>query len=124
MSNNKAFFVQRLNDHIQYLGKVTNTLKGADNFQGTNCHQCKLGTWIDSEGKHTIAQLTSDAQAQFHELMEKHELFHDHSNAALLKHKAGDHLGSRRAMTEMHKLSGQLVNLLLDLDRKARKHAA
>ena len=124
MSTDKAFFVQRLNDHIQYLGKVTNTLKGQGNFQGTNCHQCKLGTWIDNEGTHAIAHASPALQQQFAELVEKHELFHDFSIEALVKHQSGDHLNSRRAMTEMHKLSGQLVNLLLSMDRQAHRQAA
>jgi len=46
----KAFFLQRLNDHVVYLKKVQRTLDGTEDFQVTDCHDCKLGKWLYGEG--------------------------------------------------------------------------
>lgn len=50
MATSKAFFLLRLNDHIQYLKKIDATLAGTNNFEGTDCHDCKLGKWLYGVG--------------------------------------------------------------------------
>lgn len=120
MGNNNAFFMQRLNDHIQYLGRVTKTLNGKDDFLGTDCHSCKLGKWIDSTGREDVITHAPLAQELFDKLVERHEHFHTVSNDVLGKHQQGDSVSCYRSMTEMHKLSGQLVGLLLEMDRKVK----
>lgn len=124
MPTSNAFFVQRLNDHIQYLRKVTNTLKGADDFQGTECTQCKLGQWLYHEGQADFNACVPDGNELFALLEEKHKRFHVFSNDALAKHRSGDSINSYRAMTEMHKLSNEMVKLLLTADRYARSAVA
>ncbi len=119
MATNNAFFVQRLNDHIQYLRKVTNTLKGVDDFQGTACTECKLGKWLYDDGHDDLEACAPDGSHLFDLLEEKHKRFHDFSNDALTQHRSGDAVGSYRAMTEMHKLSNEMVSLLLKADRHA-----
>lgn len=119
MAKSNAFFMQRLNDHIQYMKRVSNTLKGKDNFQGTACTHCKLGLWLYSEGKADLAVDTEGGVHLFEALVEKHEHFHIVSNEVLEKHAAGDGINSYRAMTEMHKLEGELVSLLLTADQRA-----
>lgn len=120
MGNNSAFFMQRLNDHIQYLSRVTKTLADKDDFHGTDCHSCKLGKWIDSSGREDVVAHAPHAEGLFERLVERHEYFHSVSNEVLAKHQVGDTVNCYRAMTEMHKVSGQLVSLLLDIDRKVK----
>lgn len=113
----KAFFLQRLNDHVQYLKKIDNTLKGQGDFAGTDHHSCKLGLWIDKEGPQEVAGLENQKAAEIFEgLKEPHEKFHVASKQALEKMKSGDEAGAKAAMTEMHVLSATLSNKLLELD--------
>ncbi|MDM8545043.1 CZB domain-containing protein [Candidatus Venteria ishoeyi] len=113
----KAFFLQRLNDHVQYLKKINATLEGKSDFQGTAHTDCKLGQWIYGEGADEVASLSDPkAQETFDALKEPHEKFHDISKDALAKKIAGDEEGARRAETDMHVLSTNIYNKLLDLD--------
>ncbi len=113
----KAFFVLRLNDHIQYLKKIEATLAGKAEFEGTDCQACKLGKWMYNEGKQEIATFSEKHQTTFNSLFEPHERFHQISKDALDKHKAGDAEGARKATTEMYVLSNLLSQRLLDLDK-------
>ena len=121
MSAQKAFFVQRLNDHIQYLDKVTKTLKGKTNFAGTDCRCCKLGQWIYTEGRKEISLYAPDAMPLFEQLIEKHEEFHVISGEILDQFNAGDISQIHQEMTQVHKLSNQLVSILLQIDRYSRQ---
>ena len=124
MSSKKAFFMQRLNDHIQYLDKVTRTIKGKMEFAGTNCRCCKLGQWIYAEGREEISSYAPAAAPLFEQLIEKHEEFHVISNTILAQFHAGDISQIHQEMTEVHKLSSQLVSILLDIDRYSRQTIA
>ena len=42
------------------------------------------------------------------------------SSSVLEKHQQGDKDSAYKAMTEMHKLSGQLVSILLEIDRQSK----
>jgi hypothetical protein len=113
----KAFFLMRLNDHVQYLKKMESTLKGKCNFQGTTHSECKLGQWLHGEGANEVATLTnSHAKTVFESLFEPHERFHVISKQALDKQHAGDNEGAKMAMTEMYGLSQMLTQKLLTLD--------
>jgi hypothetical protein len=124
MSGKKAFFMQRLNDHIQYLDKVTRTIKGKMEFAGTDCHCCKLGQWIYAEGREEVSLYAPAAMPLFEQLVEKHEYFHVISNTILAQFHAGDISQIHQEMTEVHKLSNQLVSILLDIDRYSRQSSA
>lgn len=119
--NKPAFFLQRMNDHVQYLSKIKATLNKRGNFQGTDCQHCALGKWLYGEGSHEVQALGSEIQMLFEQLFEPHEKFHEASARALAYFKVGDELGQYRAMTEMHQLSSDLVKTLLDLDRLMTK---
>jgi hypothetical protein len=119
MARGNAFFVQRLNDHIQYLRRVTNTLKGEDDFRGCTCNQCKLGLWLYSEGREALEACTEDGEYLFTVLEEKHKRFHDVSHEALVRHAAGDYVNGYRSMTDMLRISRELVSLLLEADQQA-----
>lgn len=116
--------MQRLNDHIQYLDKVTKTLKGHSDFKGCDCHHCKLGTWLYGEAALEVQLYDEEAQTLFKVLLERHEQFHKISNDVLQSHATGDATSAYRGMTEMHKLSNQLVSLLLQMDRQLKAIAA
>ena len=120
MDSKKAFFMQRLNDHIQYLDKVTKTIKGLMDFHGSDCHCCKLGMWLDTDGKQEINAYATGANHLFDTLVTQHEQFHVISSNVLEKHQQGDKDSAYKAMTEMHKLSGQLVSILLEIDRQSK----
>lgn len=118
-----AFFLQRINDHVQYLNKIKATLNQRGDFQGTDCQHCALGQWLYGTGAQEVQTLGIDAQKLFEQLIEPHEKFHEASTRALIHFQAGDEIGQYRAMTEMHQLSNQLIKTLLDLDRSALKQA-
>lgn len=124
MSSKKAFFMQRLNDHIQYLDKVTRTIKGKMEFAGTNCRCCKLGQWIYAEGREEVSLYAPAAMPLFVQLIEKHEEFHVISGKILEQFQTGDIGQIHQEMTEVHKLSNQLVSILLEIDRYSRQVAA
>lgn len=113
----KAFFLMRLNDHVQYLKKIEKTLEGSGDFAGSEHTDCNLGKWIFNEGPDEVAAL-SDPKAKevFESIKEPHERFHTISREALQKKQAGDDAGAKAASTEMHKLSTVLTNKLLQLD--------
>lgn len=113
----KAFYFQRLNDHVQYLKKIQATLDGKGDFQGTDFHDCKLGKWIYNEGAEEASVVGDEARRLFDTLLEPHQRFHDASHEAVVKQQAGDSEGAEAAVTEMHKLSTVLINILLELDK-------
>ncbi len=115
----KAFFMMRLNDHIQYLKKMEAALKGNNDFSGTDHKTCKLGCWLHAEGKVEVAEMHSPkAQEVFESLFEPHQQFHQAGQRALSAKAAGDDLSAKEAMTEMYQLSALLTNRLLELDKQ------
>ncbi len=117
----QAFFLQRMNDHVQYLSKIKATLNHRGNFQGTDCQHCALGRWLYGTGAQEVQALGAEAHKLFEQLLEPHEKFHEASARALSHFQAGDEIGQYRAMTEMHQLSSYLIKTLLELDRSALK---
>jgi hypothetical protein len=113
----RAFFMRRLNDHIQYLKKMDATFKGEKDFRGTTHRGCKLGEWLYSEGWAEVSAMeNSKATEVFQSLLEPHERFHLLSNDALEKKQAGDERAAYKLFTELHVLSNTLTNKLLELD--------
>jgi len=115
-----AFFMLRLNDHIQYLRKIQATLEGAGDFHGNDFHDCKLGKWLYDSGPAEAAAAGPEAKALFNALFEPHQRFHDASHLAIDKKAAGDETGAKAEITAMMKLSVVLVDTLLDLDKVAK----
>jgi hypothetical protein len=113
----KAFFFQRMNDHVQYLKKIQATLDGKGEFQGTDYHDCKLGNWLYDSGPEEASAVGDEARNLFDTLLEPHQRFHDSSHVAVQKHLEGDSEGAKMAVTEMYKLSNVLINKLLELDK-------
>ena len=111
-----AFFLLRINDHLQYLKKVKATLDGTGDFRGTDHHGCKLGHWIDGSGPAEVAAYGPEAVATFDSILAPHERFHSASGRALTFQVEGHHTDTEREVTEMHQLSGTLVEKLLELD--------
>lgn len=113
----KAFFMLRLNDHVQYLKKMDATLKGQQDFAGSEHTACKLGQWLCGEGAAEVANLTDErAKAVFESMLEPHARFHQVGQQALEKKRSGDEAGAHAAMTELHTLSTVLMNKLIELD--------
>jgi hypothetical protein len=116
-----AFFLRRMNDHIQYLAKLKLTLADKGDFRGTDHHSCKLGQWLDGVGPSQADSISPEARAAFDSLIEPHEHFHNTSHLAL-QHKAdGDTERMEAAMTEMFKISVTLVDTLIKLDAMSRE---
>ncbi|MCG7982643.1 MAG: CZB domain-containing protein [Candidatus Thiodiazotropha lotti] len=118
--NESAFFLRRMNDHVQYLGKIKATLEDKGDFQGTDHHSCKLGLWLDRDGPIESSAISTQARETFDQLLDPHECFHLASKQALACKVAGDRAGMENAMTEMFKLSNTLVNILMKLDSMDR----
>ena len=114
-----AFFLLRINDHMQYLKKIKATLDGVGDFQGTDHHGCKLGVWMDTLGPQEAAEVGSDAKAVFNSILDPHERFHSASGRALALKSVEPNRERENAITEMLQLSGALVALLLQLDSLA-----
>ncbi|RKZ38256.1 MAG: hypothetical protein DRQ49_00520 [Gammaproteobacteria bacterium] len=113
----KAFFMKRLNDHIQYLKKMDVALKGEEDFSGSTHKNCKLGQWLYDEGLTEVGAMeNSKAKEVFESLLGPHEQFHILGNEALDKKLAGDEAGAQAIFTQLHVLSNTLTNKLLDLD--------
>lgn len=118
--SNKAFFLMRLNEHIQYLKKIEATLAGKENFQGSSHHDCQLGQWLYGTGIQEVAALQNkQAQQIFNSLFEPHERFHLVTQQLLEQQSTLDKSSIQLAMTEMHKLSQILSQQLLSLDALA-----
>ena len=118
--SSKAFFLLRLNDHVQYLRRVQATLDGKDDFQGSDFHDCKLGKWLYGEGAAEAQATGAQAKEIFDGLLEPHQRFHEASQQALLSRQQGDAAASHGAVTQMHKLSNTLVDMLLSLDKLSK----
>ena len=113
----KAFFMMRLNDHIQYLKKMDAALKGESDFKGCRHTECKLGGWLYGDGPKEVAELTDPkAKAVFESMLEPHEQFHAIGQKALEQKEAGDDAAAQAALTELHTLSAVLTDKLLNLD--------
>ena len=98
-----AFFLRRMNDPIQYLGRIKATL-------------AERGQWLDSEGPEQASALGGASRAIFDSLLRPHEAFHQASHQALSCKTTGDMAEMESAMTEMFKLSVTLVDTLIKLD--------
>lgn len=117
MATGKAFFLLRLNDHIQYLKKVDATLAGTSDFEGTDCHDCKLGKWLYGVGVQEVSSMkNTKAQTIFNEIFEPHQRFHEISKLAIERKRVGDDSGAKALVTEMHVLSRIISQKLLELD--------
>lgn len=114
-----AFFLLRINDHLQYLKKITATLEGRGEFRGGDHHSCALGRWIDGAGAGEAAEVGPEGSLLFEGIKGPHEQFHTVSGRALTLQAAGRQAESAEQVTQMHRLSGALVDLLLGLDRLA-----
>jgi hypothetical protein len=115
----KAFFMMRLNDHIQYLKKMEAALKGENNFEGTDHRSCKLGCWLHEEGSVEVAEMHNPkVQEIFESILEPHRQFHEAGLRALQAKAAGNDGVAQAAMTEMYQLSAVLTHRLLDLDKQ------
>lgn len=117
MLTTKAFFLMRLNDHIQYLKNIEKRLTGENDFAGSSHRECKLGKWLYGEGILEIAGLKNPkAQEIFESLFEPHQHFHEASAQAIEKYQAGDTQGAHQAITDMHVFSRIITQKLLQLD--------
>jgi hypothetical protein len=108
-----------MNDHLQYLTKVKATLDGVGDFRGSDHHSCKFGRWIDGSGPQEVSELGAAAVSVFDSILVPHEQFHAASGRALAFQAEGRAADTERELTEMHLLSGRLVEKLLELDTLA-----
>jgi hypothetical protein len=116
----KAFFLMRLNEHIQYLKKIEATLEGKEDFQGSSHYDCQLGQWLYGAGSQEVTALQDEQALQvFNSLLEPHERFHRVTKQLLEQKSAVNETTTQLAMTEMHKLSQILSQKLLALDALA-----
>jgi hypothetical protein len=114
-----AFFLLRMNDHLQYLKKVKATLDGVGDFRGSDHRSCKFGLWIDGAGPREVSDLGPAAMSVFDSVLVPHEQFHTASARALAFQAEGRVAETEREVTEMHMLSGRMVEKLLELDTLA-----
>ena len=113
----KAFFMRRLNDHIQYLKQIDAAVNGKSDFQGTTYRDCQLGQWLYNEASTVITNMKStQAKEVYESLLEPHKQFHLLGEEALQKKQAGDEVGAKAALTQLHLLSNLLTKKLLELD--------
>jgi hypothetical protein len=120
----RAFFLKRVNDHLQYLQKINKTLENERCFQeASNCFkgtpetECNLGRWLYGEGAIEIGTMDNEEiDKMFDSLFEPHSLFHQASKEAMEKKQSGDHEGAKKAIAEMKRLSNLLTSKILKLE--------
>ena len=115
----KAFFFHHVNDHVQYMKKIQETLDGRGEFLGSHYQECKLGKWLYDEGPEEASAVSDEVRQLFDTLLEPHQRFHEISREAVRKHMEGDTTGAKSAVTEMHKISNVLISILLQLDKRS-----
>jgi hypothetical protein len=111
-----AFFLLRMNDHLQYLRRISATLEGDGDFRGSSHQDCALGRWLDDAAVRESAGYGPAAVRLVQELAAPHESFHAASARALDALAAGRAGDCARESTTMHQLSNQLVSQLLAID--------
>lgn len=115
--SDSAFFMLRLNDHIQYMIKIQKTLNGCGDFIGTDYNTCKLGQWLCGDGPQDVKAVGNpEIENIFESLFEPHKKFHDVSQKAIQFFDEGQKLKADASVTEMIVLSNKLVDILLKLD--------
>jgi hypothetical protein len=114
-----AFFLQRINEHLRYLGKVNATIEGHDDFPGTDPRECALGRWLDGSGRAESAEYGAEAVEIFERIAQPHLDFHETSVRALHLAARGHVEEAAELATRMHQLSNTLVSNLLELDDRA-----
>ena len=122
----RAFFLQRVNDHLQYLHHINQTLENdrcfegstdIDCFKGTGETECNLGRWLYGEGSTEIDALDNQKiKALFDGLFEPHTRFHQVSFEAINKRQTGDKQGAQVLIAEMKEISNQLTRKMLELE--------
>ncbi len=117
-----AFFFLRINDHLQYLRRIEKTLNGTGDFRGTAHDACKLGLWMQGEGRSQAEEISPEAVKLFDDLFEPHKAFHEASARAIETKERGDETASYNAITEMMSLSVILINKLSEIDKLSMKH--
>jgi hypothetical protein len=127
----RIFFLQRVNDHLQYLNQINETLENdrcfeeqthIDCFKGTSELECQLGRWFYGEGSTEITVLKNPRiKALFDGLFEPHTRFHAISKEAINKRQAGDKKGAQAAVAEMKKISNLLTSHMLQLETLLQK---
>jgi len=121
MTNN-AFLMFRLNDHIQYMKKIQQSLNDKGDFEGIDYHHCKLGEWLYGDGADEIKSAgDKELEEVFQSLFEPHKKYHNASKKALQYHNENNEVEAKKYETEMIITSNILVNLLLKLDASAKK---
>jgi len=126
-----VFFLQRVNDHLQYLNHINQTLENdrcfeehthIDCFKGSSDTECKLGRWLYDEGSAEIRVLENQRIKElFDGLFEPHIRFHAISKEAINKRQAGDKKGAQAVIAEMKKISNLLTSHMLELETLLRK---
>ena len=128
---NRAFFLQRVNDHLQYLNHINQTLANdrcfeehthIDCFKGTGDTECNLGRWLYGTGLEEINALDNPAIKQlFDSLFEPHTRFHEISKEAVKKRQSGDKPGAKILVAEMKENSNLLTSKMLELETILQK---
>jgi hypothetical protein len=127
----RAFFRKRVNDHVQYLHHLNQTLEDnrcfeeptpSDCFKGTSDTNCNLGRWLYGEGLIEITALKNpNIKHIFYTIFEPHTRFHALSKEAIEKRQAGDKQGAQALIAEMTEISEQLTTQLLELEAQLQE---
>ena len=128
----RVFFLERVNDHLQYFKHINHTLenekcfqknsKEDDCFRGTKDTECNLGRWLYGEGSVEIkAFKNSQIEALFRSLFEPHTRFHTVSKEAIFKRQAGDKEGAQAMIVKMKEISNLLTSQILELEALLQK---
>jgi len=122
---NRAFFLQRVNDHLRYLNNINQTLENdrcfeehthIGCFKGTGYTECNLGLWLYGAGSEEINALDNQTiKQQFDSLFEPHTRFHEVSKEAVKKRQNGDKPGAKILVAEMKEISNLLTSKMLEL---------
>lgn len=102
-----------ITDHLNWRWKIYNMILGyekiADKQVGTH-HQCRLGKWINDEGK-----FIPELKVLIDKMEAPHKALHDAAQNAVKAYNSGDTTGSEKILVEIDEISTVIVGLLNEM---------
>lgn len=118
---NKEVFRKALDNHLNYLKDVQETIHGVSDYCGTDHLACPLGKWIYGKGAEDVKVFGQKAMAIFQQLHEPHEQFHISSNKVIQAFSDHKQEEAKRPLSDMIIQSNKLIQLITELSEIAEK---
>ncbi len=117
----KNFFKDKIIDHLNYLGKINNTLlyKNGDSLNLQVDHRlCKLGKFLYSEKAVELKKISKGIDTLFTDIMNPHEVIHQATRTLNSYVKAGDWDKAGEEMKKIKMAAEKTISLLSKIDEE------